>query len=78
MTKGDAESAEGWYNRAIDEFLESQAELFEHTIRLGLDRPVLIGQLHQVVDDMFEAALDRFDDAALELFQAARAASTTR
>ncbi len=78
MTQGDEESAEDWYKRAVDEFRESQAELTEHTIRLGLDRPIAIGYLHQIVDDRFEAALDRFDDAALKMFQAARAASANR
>lgn len=78
MTKDDEESAEDWYKRAVDEFRKSQAELTEHTIRLGLDRPIAIGYLHQIVDDRFEAALDRLDDAALKMFQAARAASANR
>ncbi len=78
MTAGEGESVEQWYTRAIGQFRTRQAKLADHAIRFGFDRPVGPDHLHSLLDAKFEAALDQFDDAALEMFQAARAAAADR
>ncbi len=78
MGRAPSESAEEWYQRAIQTYQAMQEEERRHWHRLGFDRKVARGEPYPLIDPLFHEAMERAKAAEAELKEAAAAAANSR